>query len=1577
VVLPPPVLPQAVPAPSGGGGGFIEQVAAVHRAVLEQQAAVHRRFLALRMGPQPTAPALLPLPPPPLVVRPPEPNRMPEPVRLPPPPPPPKPAPAAARPTSGLRSRPDTGETPLPGPKIDREGLEVLAGGRISDVFGPAFARQDGYHRQVRMPMPPLLLADRVTGIDAEAGSMGLGTIWTETDVRADSWYVFDGVMPAGVMIESGQADLLLISWLGVDWRNQGERVYRLLGCDLTYHGGLPKPGDTLQYDIHVDGHANQGAIRLFFFHYDCRIRGDVRLSVRNGQAGFFTDQELLDSGGVLWDAATAEIAPDARVDPPAVATTRSRFDAAQIEAFANGDAFTCFGPGFELAQTHVRTPRISPPPMLFFDRVDEYAVRGGPWKRGYLKAHKAITPAEWTFEGHFKNDPCMPGTLMFEGCLQAVGFFMAGLGYTLKKDGWRFEVAPDLAYALRCRGQVIPSSKELVTEIFVEEVHAGPIPTVYADFLCTVDGLKAFHARRVAVRLVPDWPISSKPEILANYVEPKPVAVVDGFPFGYASLMACAWGRPSEAFGPMYTVFDQGRHCARLPGPPYHFMSRITRIDGPIGGMKVGTAIDLEYDIPRDAWYFDENSNPVMPFAVLLEAALQPCGWIACYIGSALTTDQDLYFRNLDGTGALHRELLPTSGTLVTRAKLNNLSRSGGMIIVGFDVQCLLDGDPVYDLKTVFGFFPTQALATQVGITPSEAEKTALEAPSDVLVDLQPRPAKFFAGALTLPSPMLLMIDRVDGWWPEGGKKGLGKVRARKDVEASEWFFKAHFFTDPVQPGSLGIEAMIQAVQWVAIEKGVHEGMVAPRFEGLALEQPMSWKYRGQVLPRNKVVTAEMDIVEIRREANGILIVADGWLWVDGLRIYGATGMGIRVVDGANPRLHPPLSYDTTTGLPVGTGQPKAEVVRADGWVRDHAPTWTLPALPAMSMVQRLLAAAGGQPTGLTDVTVYRWVPVSPEAVLRTERAGDQVKLLVHDAGRDRWDVAATGTVHFDPLEMPPLEPVIADRTRPDPYTAGSLFHGPALRYLTDLREGDRCAVGTIDPAAGAAPAFEGQLDALTHVLPHDDFHRWDPAIPADMAAYPLKIPRLVLRGPPPTAPYQVEARYLGRRPEGPASRVSSPWVDFELVEVLVPKGPIGTALPLDRVAFLRDRKAVPGLALSTRHGDERRATAAEIKRSDWLPGTVAAVYGSADPTHVAAADAVAEEAGVHPGTVGVDGNIARSSAQPLTRWPIRAAGGVAAITGPPSLDLSAVEHFWSAWFGVGRWPVEDLYYGLIRRFVRRVHVVDPAAFRAVRGRSLLYLGNHQVGVESLLFSILASGLTGVPTVTLAKAEHRATWLGTLIAQNFSYPGVRDPQVITFFDRDDKASLPKIIGELAAEMSGPGKGVMVHVEGTRALECRTPVQKMSGAFLDMAMQVGAPVVPVRFTGGLPTEPLPARLEFPLHMGQQDIWLGKPILPEELRAMGLKERKAAVIAAINALGPSNAEEVPFPGDPAFEAAVQERRRETGVSAEDAVLYQVLAEVPDPTPETVEILRARERPPAGAWARALAKRLTGA
>jgi hypothetical protein len=40
---------------------------------------------------------------------------------------------------------------------------------------------------------------------------------------------------------------------------------------------------------------------------------------------------------------------------------------------------------------------------------------------------------------------------------------------------------------------------------VFVRELRAGAEPELVADLVCTVDGLRAFHAGSVALRLVPD----------------------------------------------------------------------------------------------------------------------------------------------------------------------------------------------------------------------------------------------------------------------------------------------------------------------------------------------------------------------------------------------------------------------------------------------------------------------------------------------------------------------------------------------------------------------------------------------------------------------------------------------------------------------------------------------------------------------------------------------------------------------------------------------------------------------------------------------------------------------------------------------------------------------------------------------------------------------------------------------------------------------------------------------------------------------------------------------------------------
>ncbi len=1621
------VAPESRQPPAGFLTSFVEyqrRLGEIHRTFLAQQAALHQHFIqttatppALLRAPtvgeevprakQPTGAAMSSelLPPP--TVRP-APVRVhhgtggvsplvaPQVTR--------QSAPPVPKPTSaGQLPAQERGGDDLPlafrprGPSFSRSDLEVHAGGRISHIFGPLFEQQDDYPIQVRMPEPPLLLADRCTGIDAEPGTMGKGTCWTETDVRADSWYLqHDGHMPAGIMIESGQADLFLISWLGADFLNKGQRAYRLLGCEMTWLGDLPKVGDTLAYDIHIDGHAKQGDVRLFFFHYDCWVRqadGTIRpaLKVRHGQAGFFTEEELADSAGILWTPQTQEIRADARVDPPAIDHGKRSFSRDQLEAFAGGEPWRCFGPAFDRTKTHTRTPRIQSGRMLFVDEITDFDPRGGPWGRGYLKGVARITPDQWFFDGHFKNDPCMPGTLMLEGCVQTMAFYLSALGYTVDRDGWRFQPVTDETYKLLCRGQVTPRSKELTYEISVEEVHDGPEPTLYADLLCTVDGLGAFHARRFGLKLVPSWPLSSPDKKrLAERSGADPCAAVGRWQdtehrFDYASLLACAWGQPSTAFGPMYARFDGSRRTPRLPGPPYHFLTRVTKVEGAMGELETDCEFEFEYEVPPDAWYFEANGARVMPFAVLLEAALQPCGWIASYVGSTLTSDSDLLFRNLDGTGTIKTEVFPDSGTLRTVVRNKSISRSAGMIIVSFDVRCFLGEREVYELDTVFGFFPPSAFENQAGLPAAQEQQSLHDAPSNILVNLASETEPYHEGSLRLASsadtttgPVCLrMIDRVTYWDPHGGAHGLGCVRAEKDIDAGEWFFKAHFYQDPVQPGSLGIEAMLQAMQFHMLQAGMGAGMPQPRFEPIATNAPHTWKYRGQVVPENEVVTTTLEIVEVGSDEAGRYAFADCSLWVDGKRIYEAKRLGMRIVPGDGPE-----DEQRRPDSQPEDGEERLDPTR-DRWLRDHAPTHTLPALPMMSVVDRLLAAARrhvGEVHGLRDVRMERWVVVDGPTRLKTEVEGDEVRLLVWREAPNpklsRFEVAARARMGA-PDDLEPFAPLDEPLSAvPNPYEADALFHGPSFHFLRHLVRGPSGSVGVLDAGAGDVPfgtAHQGLLDAATHVLPHDELRVWAPEVDPSLVAYPHRLD-LRLDGPAPVSgEVRCEARFLGfddpdtRRFPVFRLRLTTDdgvFADMRLVEVLMPKGRLGGAAPRDRRRFLRDGEYVPALSLSTVGEHETTLELAEVRRCDWLPGTVRTAYGVASEDvlrEVAIKDHIAARLHIHPRLVEVRGDDAGAACMPLTRHRLEVSGDASSVRvrdGSSELDIAPVADFWRRYFGVGPWPVEDIYYALLTQFVEAVHVTDPEAHARLRGRGVLYLGNHQVGIESLLFSVITGALQGVPTLTLAKAEHRQSWLGKLIAHCFRYPGVRDPGVIAYFDRRDPASLPKLLGSLVNEADA--KSLMVHVEGTRAHTCRIPVQTMSGTFCDLAIKAGLPIVPVKFSGGLPIAPTREKLEYPIGMTRQDYWLGAPILPEELAELGYKERIERILDAINNLGPSPKDEVP--GAPNLElvdrVSAWMARTETTVGL--ATIVEVLEHVREPSEAVTRLLEGKRR-----------------
>ncbi|MCP4671229.1 MAG: SDR family NAD(P)-dependent oxidoreductase, partial [Desulfobacula sp.] len=376
---------------------------------------------------------------------------------------------------------------------------------------------------------------------------------------------------------------------------------------------------------------------------------------------------------------------------------------------------------------------------------------------------------------------------------------------------------------------------------------------------------------------------------------------------FDRKSILAFAKGDPSKAFGEKYKVFDKKRQIARLPRPPYFFMDRILKADHPQWQMKPGGWIEAQYDIPQNEWYFNANGTNTIPFCILLEIALQPCGWLAAYAGSALESDERLYFRNLGGTATLIQSLTRHSGTTTIRTRMSDVSKAGGMIIQNFDLQLLNDNEIVYQGKTNFGFFTSQALSNQIGIRESRfadylmSEKDLQNSksfnfknrapltPEDENHDINPDDND------GMPSKALRMIDNIEVLSLDSGLYNKGYIKATKKVDPSEWFFNAHFYQDPVCPGSLGVESFLQMIRFFLLEKFnlTHNG--ADEYEvQLTPEHTHEWIYRGQIIPKNKKITIHAHVKSVNKDFS---VVADGALTVDGICIYEMKNFGTKLI--------------------------------------------------------------------------------------------------------------------------------------------------------------------------------------------------------------------------------------------------------------------------------------------------------------------------------------------------------------------------------------------------------------------------------------------------------------------------------------------------------------------------------------------------------------------------------------------------------------------------------------------------------------------------------------------------------
>jgi len=864
----------------------------------------------------------------------------------------------------------------------DTADLVEFAEGDISKVFGDAYKIIDNYPRRVRLPTTDYLLVTRVTDLDAKINEYKKSYMATEYDIPVDAPFLIDGHIPWSVSVESGQCDLMLISFIGIDFQNKSDRIYRLLDCQLTFLEDMAFGGETLRYEIHIDSYAKNGEQLLFFFHYDCYVGDKKVLIMRNGCAGFFTDEELADGKGVILnDKDKAEFANAKKsYFKPLISNTKTQYNYADMMKLVDGDIPGCFGPKYD-QQGRNPSLKFSSEKFLMIERITKVDPQGGHWGLGLIEGQKDLDPNHWYFPCHFQGDQVMAGSLMSEGCGQVAMFFMLWLGMNGTVNNARFQPMRGEAQTVRCRGQVIPQSNTLTYRLEVVELGMSPRPFIKANIDIILDGKVVVDFKNLCMEIKEQDKGSAYPvtlprnvQLLPNSVEssfdelenhmtkisseaihdvenslitdergvqpfknaqkplmrvesdfeaPKEKGVTpikhfeapiiagqnrtpDTVPFTPYHLFEFATGNIANCFGPAFDVY-KGRIPPRTPCGDLQVVTRVIDVQGQRLDLKKPASCVAEYYVPIDAWYFTKNSvDNWMPYSLIMEIALQPNGFISGYMGTTLVyPEKDLFFRNLDGSGELLKKVDLRGKTIVNKSVLLSTTMAGGMIVQSFTFDLLVDDEVFYTGKAVFGYFGGDALANQLGIdngkitnawfvdnnTPaSDIQKIDL---TDKTLGLYQAPTakehyKLAGGQLNFVDTVSIVAG--------GGKASLGYIYGERTIDATDWFFRYHFHQDPVMPGSLGVEAVIELLQTYALSNDLGKQFTNPRFAAPLTN--VIWKYRGQITPLNKQMSLDVHITDIIKTDNEVRLVGDANLSKDGLRIYEVKDIVLSIIE-------------------------------------------------------------------------------------------------------------------------------------------------------------------------------------------------------------------------------------------------------------------------------------------------------------------------------------------------------------------------------------------------------------------------------------------------------------------------------------------------------------------------------------------------------------------------------------------------------------------------------------------------------------------------------------------------------
>ncbi len=374
-----------------------------------------------------------------------------------------------------------------------------------------------------------------------------------------------------------------------------------------------------------------------------------------------------------------------------------------------------------------------------------------------------------------------------------------------------------------------------------------------------------------------------------------------------------------AAVLGEKYKEVDQYPIRARMPLPPFMFVSRIVSIDAEFGVLRPSSIVS-EYDLDEDC-VFRMGDNQVSP---LIGAEASHIGiFLLAYMGIDAMYHGTLSYRAIGSNQVTYSERpFRVGDTMRTVLRIDRFVQNGSTILIFFTFETYNGDELIAVTETTGGFFTKAELASNKGIISPKKLLKKVE-PKEFLhfsdtvrtsYDKE-RMTAFYSGnyescfgkiqkptlkeTYYLPHDMK-MIDRVTQIDYNGGMYGRGIICGEKQITPDMWPFKAHFKNDPVFPAII----MTDGVTQLGVFLFAHAGLLS-KFENTTVTaingNCVASKFRGQARHGYSTLRYEVHVKEVVQTDDSISVYFDAKIFNDGLQIIQVESYALKIVSDPN----------------------------------------------------------------------------------------------------------------------------------------------------------------------------------------------------------------------------------------------------------------------------------------------------------------------------------------------------------------------------------------------------------------------------------------------------------------------------------------------------------------------------------------------------------------------------------------------------------------------------------------------------------------------------------------------------